>query len=151
MSNASDGWTRHAIGVLASPGEADLPAIIPLQEEWPAAGATPLDVAALLVWCCRPGRPMQQGTTGFILRFLMRRCMCLPPRTIRYGPTLAERQPEGNPRGLSVDGTVEACYAVLDERLGMGSVEARVRPHEVPVDAAVQASGRGQELAERRG
>ena len=47
-SNGSGGWTRHAMGVLAAPGEAgrDRPAIT-LLEDWPPAGATPLDVADL--------------------------------------------------------------------------------------------------------
>ena len=58
---------------------------------------------------------------------------------------------EGKSEGLSVDSTVEAGHAVLDKRLGVGSVEARIWPHEVPVNKAVQAGGGGQELAERRG
>ena len=39
---------------------------------------------------------------------------------------------EGKSEGLSVDSTIEAGHAVLDKRLGVGSVEARIWPHEVP-------------------
>ena len=65
VSNGSGGWTRHAMGVLAAAGEAEA-AAIPLLEDWPPAGATPLDVADLyarLSACGLDYGPVFQGLT----------------------------------------------------------------------------------------
>ena len=90
-------------------GEAEA-AVNPRLEDWPPAEAAPLDVAALYAglsargldygpvfrgltgaWrlgnviygqvALPAGRPMALGTMAFIRRYLMRRCMSLPPRT----------------------------------------------------------------------
>ncbi|MBW8854707.1 MAG: polyketide synthase dehydratase domain-containing protein, partial [Bradyrhizobium sp.] len=62
----SGGWTRHAMGVLAAPGEAEV-AAIPLLEDWPPAGAASLDVADLYARLSGRGLdygPVFQGLTG---------------------------------------------------------------------------------------
>jgi acyl transferase domain-containing protein len=64
--DGSGGWTRHAMGVLAAPGEAEA-AAVPLLEDWPPAGGTPLDVAALYARLSARGLdygPVFRGLTG---------------------------------------------------------------------------------------
>ena len=62
------GWTRHAVGVLGAPGEAgkDTSAIT-LLEDWPPAGAVPLDVGGLYARLSARGLdygPAFRGLTG---------------------------------------------------------------------------------------
>ena len=67
-STGSGGWTRHAMGVLAGPEAAGAAAAaVPLLEDWPPAGATPLDVSVLYARLSARGLdygPAFQGLTG---------------------------------------------------------------------------------------